>query len=960
MFNVGQNVLEVNYRTNDSYVTVNLNGIIFEKSSPWSTPPVISEGDLPEAVNIIVGNFSSLQYGEGDTLNIYTMEYSVKETNQNTNPLLASIGNIQFLNDSIIRKLESGEQVEFVDTSYVQNTSNSLIQKISNLENLIPDLIDIPTVSVAGASGSYTDLIDKPTIPTYTASGGLKMVGNDISLKFATLGLPFMYPSVDAAGNLIIVGGYSGGSGISVSPGGVISYTGTSSQWTTGSSLIYYNGGKVGIGTTNPYTGLDVVNGNTFMATFRHTNLTQGIGIGYNEITAMGNNATQDIYVKSKSTGSVILNTNGVNRLTVNGSGNTTISGALTASGGINLPTGQTYKINGVPISGANNGWWYNNEVSPLVYFNGRVGIGTTAPISTSTLHIVEATGKAHGANNGTIVLDHENGGGKSSIVFRSKNNRGSDYAYIQYQDNTSGATSGENAVLTIGTSNDGDDNIAIMPTGNCGIGTSIPAYKLDINGNCRVTDIYNNGWFRNYNENGIYNQTHGSHFHANNGGNSSYGAWSVRGGQKNGWGGINFPEPNITLMMGNGNTKRSGFHYNGIGWGLYIDENRYAKVYNRFLIEYDNPTLYLKDTNHRSSMIHCNGNRLYFLRGTGTNSDAWGIYGNRWPLEINLEDNYAMFGGYVESYGLTIQPWQDNSYSYDWNIRVNTSGDRDLYFRYNDSLKSRMSVNGNGGYTNFTGIHHTRAKDKYLYDDKYIGYIVSSTKKYSSMNSIYGNNNIQRNLNKNEWDCLPVVDLSSKEKDKTVFGVITKIEDEESRTRDEITGNMAHVYDKEEYDRRLHIAGTGEGGVWVCNYNSNLEAGDYITTSPICGIGMRQDDDIPHNYTVGKITMDCDFNPALVPVQVLLTSNYEVQYTTTSNVMNTNGSNIENYKVEIQNTSNETIYFKDENGDYIYTDLLIGGNIVYEPEYEVRDVIDINTSNMYKMAFVGCTYNCS
>ena len=53
--------------------------------------------------------------------------------------------------------------------------------------------------------------------------------------------------------------------------------------------------------------------------------------------------------------------------------------------------------------------------------------------------------------------------------------------------------------------------------------------------------------------------------------------------------------------------------------------------------------------------------------------------------------------------------------------------------------------------------------------------------------------------------------------------------------------------------------------------------------------------------------------------------------------------------------------HFKDNNGDYIYENLIIDGNIVYEPEYEVlRDIYDDITSNVYKMAFIGCTYNCS
>jgi len=50
-------------------------------------------------------------------------------------------------------------------------------------------------------------------------------------------------------------------------------------------------------------------------------------------------------------------------------------------------------------------------------------------------LNIEEGSGTAAGANSGSIIIDHENAGGASSITFRSRANRGSDYGYIQYQD---------------------------------------------------------------------------------------------------------------------------------------------------------------------------------------------------------------------------------------------------------------------------------------------------------------------------------------------------------------------------------------------------------------------------------------------------------------------------------------------------------------------------------------------
>ena len=84
-----------------------------------------------------------------------------------------------------------------------------------------------------------------------------------------------------------------------------------------------------------------------------------------------------------------------------------------------------------------------------------------------SNLHISESTGTAAGANTGSIILDHDNNGGASSIVFRSKTNRGSDYGYIQYQDASTVGGGGEDAKLIIGTQNDTVDNIYLSPTGS-------------------------------------------------------------------------------------------------------------------------------------------------------------------------------------------------------------------------------------------------------------------------------------------------------------------------------------------------------------------------------------------------------------------------------------------------------------------------------------------------------------
>jgi hypothetical protein len=99
---------------------------------------------------------------------------------------------------------------------------------------------------------------------------------------------------------------------------------------------------------------------------------------------------------------------------------------------------------------------------------------------------------------------------------------------------------------------------------------------------------------------------------------------------------------------------------------------------------------------------------------------------------------------------------------------------------------------------------------------------------------------------------------------------------------------------------------------MWICNINGNLENGDYICSSDIEGLGMKQADDLLHNYTVAKITMDCDFAPQLVKKKIAVTVNG---------------------KIEFQDTDED------------------------EREYKTKTVTHNGTE--YTMAFVGVTYHC-
>ena len=81
-----------------------------------------------------------------------------------------------------------------------------------------------------------------------------------------------------------------------------------------------------------------------------------------------------------------------------------------------------------------------------------------------------------------------------------------------------------------------------------------------------------------------------------------------------------------------------------------------------------------------------------------------------------------------------------------------------------------------------------------------------------------------------------------------------------------------------ETINNEILINTSRDGKVWVIDVE-NLQSGDYITTSNVAGYGMKQSDDLVHNYTVAKILQDCDFNPTQVPIKRVMRETRDVTY---------------------------------------------------------------------------------
>lgn len=279
--------------------------------------------------------------------------------------------------------------------------------------------------------------------------------------------------------------------------------------------------------------------------------------------------------------------------------------------------------------------------------------------------------------------------------------------------------------------------------------------------------------------------------------------------------------------------------------------------------------------------------------------------------------------------------------------IKQTTNVNTALKFNWRGNDKIYLENDGDIALMNFTGQHRTFVEN-ILHTDasNNAGLIVCANRNtYISMSNEMkkGNKAIMQN------ESLPLVSLSTKSKDKSCFGVISESEDPE--LRGERVASVFFPTEKEEGDTRIFINSVGEGAIWVSNKNGPLESGDYITTSDIPGYGAKQDDDILHNYTVAKITMDCDFNPQLQPKEVILkeaavdaSGNYYYK-----NVFDANG--------EIQwtpETSNAGNIVQEYPYERRFLD--VQGNRLTQEEYDTKLA---NGEQVFVAAYVGCTYHC-
>ena len=248
-------------------------------------------------------------------------------------------------------------------------------------------------------------------------------------------------------------------------------------------------------------------------------------------------------------------------------------------------------------------------------------------------------------------------------------------------------------------------------------------------------------------------------------------------------------------------------------------------------------------------------GQRVEFLEGNGGTYD--GNNGAYWEMcQANSLNATAVLESTNQQYDMLGPAWSSQTL-YHYAVSATPASTSGNVRRATDSSVAN----------NFTGQHNVSPADSQLVEnlEDNIGLIVVANgtfKRYDERPSV------------DAWvtgkeaitiaEALPIVELATVPNDKRAFGVISNrpneyLVDTETGEYEEDQDGVAKGFGNIQQEQ-VRINSIGEGAIWVCDVSGNLENGDYITTCEIPGLGMKQNDDLLHNYTVAKITQDCDF----------------------------------------------------------------------------------------------------
>ena len=346
---------------------------------------------------------------------------------------------------------------------------------------------------------------------------------------------------------------------------------------------------------------------------------------------------------------------------------------------------------------------------------------------------------------------------------------------------------------------------------------------------------------------------------------------------------------------------------------------------------------------------IACGQSHTVALDSTGVvhawGFNTWGGLGNNSTNSAQIPMLISTFGSLVSKTVTSITCGQYHTLALDTAGAIHTWGYNGEGQLGNGSLTNSLIpilVPNATSFTNFTGQHRCFVTSYSNNLAAIEGLIVcANNNKYDTTSVALGGDSAFTvglsaiTIN----DSLPLVSLSQKANDKTVFGVVSLKPNVGPNTPEFNAVGLAKVG-----DLRAEINAVGEGAMWVSNVNGPISSGDYVTSSILPGYGAVQSDDFLHNYTVAKTTMSCDFDVTKTQVKLQRRTDFSG-----NNVLGDDGLPI--FDPVLDSSSNVVL-------EPLFQSRLLdsSGNII---DKDLQEKLAAAGSNTYTAAFVGCTYHC-